>query len=264
MFLLKKSKKRRRSSQSANKVKPEKSQKIKWKTRSILVTPTYTTKIISFIPKVGYLILLLSLLDYILLLISPQFFNPNWELNTMGRIVEYVWAPLIAFLMIFVRTPEQKISGLERKLLLWLSRSLLLISIIYFLFIPLIISNTIRLQQKSYTQYSAVVDQQKKQVTSLENQLNQLSEQQLKNNLSRSPLVKPGDSPQVIRETLLSRLQQEETKSLSKVEKLYTNQKNNMLKNSIKWALGSLFSGLVFLAFWNATDWIRKREETAS
>ena len=64
------------------------------------------------IPKVGYLILLLSFLDYILLLMPPQFLNPNWELNTMGRIIEYVWAPLIAFLMIFVRLPEQKISRL--------------------------------------------------------------------------------------------------------------------------------------------------------
>ena len=264
MFLLKKSKKKYPSSQDAEKFQAEEYQKINRKLRSIIVDPEYTTKIIDLIPKVGYLILLLSFLDYILLLIPPQFLNPNWELNTMGRIVEYVWAPLIAFLMIFVRPPEQKIPGLERKLLLWLSRSLLLIAIIYFLFIPLIISNTIRLQQKSYTQYSVVVDQQKNQVDSLEKKLNQLSEQQIKNNLSRSPFVKPGDSPQVTRETLLSRLEEEEIKSLSKIEKLYAKQKENMLKNSFKWALSSLFSGLVFLGFWKATEWTRKIEEMPS
>jgi Na+-driven multidrug efflux pump len=79
------------------------------------------------------------------MLIPPHLFNPAWELNIIGHLIESVWASILGFLLILFRMPEQKIYTREFKRLSLVSKLALFVAIIYFLLIPLIISDTARI-----------------------------------------------------------------------------------------------------------------------
>jgi hypothetical protein len=102
-------------------------------------------KIGNTISLAGYIILLLTLIHYLLMLIPPHLFNPAWELNIIGHLIESVWASILGFLLILFRMPEQKIYTGEFKRLSLVSKLALFVAIIYFLLIPLIISDTARI-----------------------------------------------------------------------------------------------------------------------
>jgi hypothetical protein len=206
----------------------------------------------------GYFILALLFLDYVFLLIPPQFLNPSWELNVIGHLVENVWAPLLGFLLVFYRKAEEPIKVQELRLLGWLSRLILVMAIFYLLAVPLTISNTIRIQQKNFSQFSAQVDQQRNQVTQIEQQLNQMPEDKLKQFLSQSSSAPPTDSPATIREKLLGKLKQEQTTSLKQAKAAYNQQKLSFIKTSVKWGIGALLSGVMLILVWRYTEWARK------
>jgi hypothetical protein len=210
------------------------------------------------LPLAGYFILALIFLDYLFLLIPPQFFNPSWELNVIGHLVENVWAPLLGFLLVFTRKSEEPIKLQEVRLLAWLSRLVLLMAIFYLLAVPLTISNTIRIQQKNFSQFSAQVDQQRNQVTQIEEQINQMPEDNLKQFMSQFPSASATDSSATIKEKLLSQLKQEQTTSLKQAKAAYNRQKLSFFKTSVKWGIGTLLSGIMLILVWRYTEWARK------
>ena len=65
------------------------------KTKSILTNELIEKQSYTFVALVGYVILGLIFFDYIHLLIPPKFFNPNWEIETIGRIIETIWILLL-------------------------------------------------------------------------------------------------------------------------------------------------------------------------
>ena len=96
--------------------------------------------------KLGYGLLIVSIIDFIFLLIPPQFLNPVWEYKVIGDIVKLVPLPMFALLLIFVgeRTNRKQIEKLPLKILSWFS---LVIAIFFFLLLPLIITDYVRIDQ---------------------------------------------------------------------------------------------------------------------
>ena len=147
MILSKSSSKKRNSKNKNRKSKSFRSPRI------IQVATEKLERSSKMLPWIGYFILVLIFLDYVFLLIPPRFLNPTWELNIIGHLVENVWAPLLGFALVFIHR-ENNFKELELKILSWLSRLMLLMAIIYFLSAPLILSNTIKIQQKNFTRNS--------------------------------------------------------------------------------------------------------------
>lgn len=210
---------------------------------------------------IGYFILGLTFLDYVFLLMPPRFLDPTWELNIIGNLVENVWAPLLGFALVFVRQ-ENGFKKLELKLLSWLSRLMLLMAIIYFLSAPLIISNTIKLQQKSFSELKTQLETQKNQVAQFKKQLSQIPDRQLENYLKQnkskaSSSLKNSSSDRLL-EKAFDQVEQEQIKSSEQIKAAYKKQKFSLIQQSLKWCMGTLFSGAIFLVFWRHTEWARK------
>jgi large-conductance mechanosensitive channel len=226
--------------------------------RAIELAPEIIQKISNLIPIAGYLLLTLTFLDYLALLIPLQFFNPNWELNIIGQLVESVWAPILGFLLVFYRLPPHKIRAKKLKLMSIVSWLILLLAIVYFLSIPLIISDTFRINQINFAQVTQQADQQKTQVAEMKQQLSNLSDNQVTNIFAKSPLVSPKDSSETMKGKLLTKLEQEQSSNLNKATTVYQQQKQSLFKNSFKWIIGAFLSGCFFITFWKSTDWTRK------
>jgi hypothetical protein len=216
-------------------------------------------KFVGVINLSGYLLLTLTLLDYSMLIFPLQLFDPTWELNIIGQFVESVWAILLGFLLIFFRLPKQKIKSGELKLLTLMSWLLLLTATIYCLSVPLIISDTVRLDRQNFSQLNVRVKQQEDKIAALVKELEAISDEQLTKAVARSPLISPTDSSDTIRKKLFAQLQKEKQNSINEARLTYQQQKNNLFKTSAKWAIGSLLSGLVLIAIWHNTKWSNKK-----
>ena len=213
------------------------------------------------LPRIGYFILVLTFLDYVFLLIPSHFLNPTWELNIIGHLVENVWAPLLGFALVFIRR-ENGFKELELKLLSWLSRLMLLMAIIYFLSAPLILSNTIKIQQKSFSSLKNQLETQRNQVAQFKKQLSQIPDEQLANYLRQSQSQQSSSTKSRSSSTLLqqafNKVEQEQIKSAEQIKTAYKKQKFSLIKKSLKWCMGTLFSGAILLVFWRHTEWARK------
>jgi hypothetical protein len=242
---------------SVSKAASRKRKKNSW----VQVSPEQSKEAILLLPFIGYLLLALTCLDYVFLLIPLNLFNSTWELNTIGGLVENVWAPLLGFLLIFYRPAGTKIKLREIKFLTWLSRLLLLLTVMYFLAVPLIISNTIRIEKSYFSQFNLEVEQQKTKVDVLEKQLNQLGEEELKAFYQQSQSQQTSalsiDSNLPLRQQLLNQLHHEQEQSFKQVETAYKQQKANLLKKSVKWGIGTIISGILFMFLWKYSRWTR-------
>ena len=90
----------------------------------------------SLLHIIGYIFLIFAVLDYLIILIPPQFTNSVWEFQTMGQLVERSAIPLIGLVLVFYR-PEQAVDRWELRLLKLISWLCLLIGIFYLMMLPL-------------------------------------------------------------------------------------------------------------------------------
>lgn len=231
------------------------------KSRTIEIATAKLEHSSNMLPIIGYFLLGLIFLDYVFLLIPPHFLNPTWEIQVIGHFVENVWAPLLGFSLVFIRK-NNNFKSLELRLLSWLSRLILLMAIMYFLFAPLLISNTIKIQNKSFSQLKTKLEMQRTQVAQFKTKLGQIPEEQLANYLkqsqSQSSSATTGGASGTLWEQTVSKVEEEHTKSTEQIKKTYKKQKIALFKRNLKWCIGTLLSGAIFLLFWRHTEWARK------
>lgn len=258
MTLSKSSSKRRKSKNRNRKPRSSRSSR---SSRIIQVDKEKLARSSKMLPWIGYFILALTFLDYVFLLIPPRFLDPTWELNIIGHLVENVWAPLLGFALVYIRQ-ENGFKQRELKLLSWLSRLMLLMAIIYFLSAPLIISNTIKIQQKNFSSLKTQLETQKNQVARFKKQLGQISDEQLANYLQQKQAQKSSSNKKSASGTLLqqalSKVEKEEIQSTQQIKTAHKKQKLSLMKRSLKWCIGTLFAAAMLFFFWRHTEWARK------
>ncbi|MEB3282884.1 MAG: HpsJ family protein [Lyngbya sp.] len=228
----------------------------------------FSSSLLQTIPPlrwVGYTLLILTLIDLIVLLIPPQFTNPVWEFQTMGAIVERVAVPLIGFVLVFYGEQNLRPKW-ERPLLKFLSLLTLLFGIVLLLFLPLGVINTFRINQQSDSQINTQVEQRITQIQQVQQQLEQATtEEQMENLLSRldtqgrTPEIQSAQELEEIKNQLSNFISRTESTTKTEAEATRKNRRILLLKNSIKWNLGALISGVLFIAIWKATAWTRQR-----
>ena len=211
---------------------------------------------------VGYGLLVFSLFDYLHIVIPPQFTNFVWEFQTIGALVEHVATALLGLAIIFYR-PQGYVTELERKLLGCLSWVSLLLGIIYLLMLPLGITDTWRLYRATEAQVSAQISQQIQPLQQLQAKLNQAkTDEQLKQvlaSLTPENRIPEIQQPQKVRDTVLTKISQSQQNIKKQAQAVGANQKKALLKDSVKWNLGALIAGSLFIVIWYLTGWARSR-----
>lgn len=227
------------------------------KAKSILTDELIEHQSYAFVSLVGYVIVGLIFFDYIHLLIPPQLFNPNWEIETIGRIIETIWILLLGFMLIFFRTQQRSIKLGELRILSFLSWATLIIAIACFLAAPLLISNAIRINQANKAQINAQLTSQNTRVEKVFTQINQASEQELsavlKNNQNQSSL----DSTKEIKQQLIDVIQQKKHTASEQLNQSLRSKQVKLFKTTFKWVLGAIISGIAFVTVWRYTSWAR-------
>ena len=212
---------------------------------------------------IGYGFLLLALIDFVELIVPPNFMNPAWEFQTFGAIVERVAVLLIGFGLVFFGEKNGRAKG-EFPLLRGLSWLVLILAIAFFLMIPLGVVNTIRLDRQYKQQVTAQVQRGKNQIQQIQQQLAGISTPEemtsFLNRLDRagrSPAIANSQQLQEVKEQLVTSLAQGETAFNTQARELQANQRVNLLKKSVKWNLGALIAGMLLLCVWQGTRWAR-------
>jgi hypothetical protein len=201
---------------------------------------------------IGYGLLLLALFDLITILLPLRLMNPLWQFQTMGAIVERVAVPLLGLVLVFFgeekfRTPiEQKLL----KILPWLC---LLVGVLFFLLIPLGVVNTLQVKAINSTQLNNQYDQQKAQFARVERQLNQIKDQQLENFIKSQGRSLDGQTPQQAKEQFLAKINRDKQQVQAQFEQAKAERRITLIKNSLKWNLGALVAGILFIYVWHLT-----------
>ncbi len=204
----------------------------------------------------GYGLLLLSLLDWAVIILPPQFMNPAWEFQTIGALVERVPVPLIGLVLVLFGEFQQRsrwempvVKGLS-----WLSFGL---GILFLIMVPLGIIDTGRLNEQSSNQLSAAYQQQLGQVQQIEERLNQVDEGEINQFLQKRGLDQGELTPDDVREQALAELNTAKGRGQIQLDAAKDQRWRVLLENSIKWNLGAAISSACFLYIWRVSRWAR-------
>ena len=209
----------------------------------------------------GYSLLVFALINYIYILTPLHFTDPVWELQTIGVLVDHIIAPLLGLMFVFYRQ-QSYIKKLEKNILGLLSWVSLLVGVLYLLMLPLGVADTWRIYYANDAQISALVSQQSQQFQPIKEKLNQATTNEQIEKLISSPQGRPPQlkNPQALKDQLLSGISEAEQKINIQADNLQTSQRQNLIKDCVKWNLGALLAGTVFIRIWHLTDWARIRE----
>lgn len=208
---------------------------------------------LAIIRVIGYVLLVFSFLEFIDTIIPPRFTNPGWEFQTVGRLVESTPIVLLAFGLIYAgreigRNPKERFI---LPILPWLA---LIIGVLYLLTIPATILNTTRLLRLN-NQQMVQVEEQKTRVsevkTNLEKTKTQADLEKLLQDLGNQNPVPQLDSSQLeeIKTNLGNVVQGGENQLNTQIEQLKL-ARLDLQKKSVKWSLGGLLSGVLFIYIW--------------
>ncbi len=218
---------------------------------------------------VGYGLLIFFLVDIIEIFHAPRFMNPAWELETLGKLTERIAVPLIGFGLVFLGGLDKR-GDLERSWVKFLSWVTLLAAIIFFLWVPLGIVDTIRINRAMQSQITTQLDKQTEQaegqVTVIKQELDKVaSPEDLKaflNKLNLKGQAQEVEDPQQVApiKTQISAMLDNRISNLDvQAQTALTTQRTTLIKRSLKWNLNSLVSSALFYCFWRGTRWARRQ-----
>lgn len=209
----------------------------------------------------GYGLLVFALLDYIHIVIPPRFTDPSWEFQTIGALVEHAAIPLLGLIFIFYRH-DGYMGKREKKLLKFLTWISLIVGLLYLLMVPLGIIDSGRIYYANDAQIAAQVSQRSQQFQLIKEKLNQATTDEQFKKLVAS-LTPKGRSfevknPQAFKTQVLAQVSQAKQNMQLQADWARSNQLQGLVKNSVKWNLGALVSGTLFIGIWHLTRWVRQ------
>ncbi|MEM9007749.1 MAG: HpsJ family protein [Cyanobacteria bacterium P01_F01_bin.86] len=209
----------------------------------------------------GYGLLMLGLIDLAEILLPPVLTNPNWEFQAFGQIIERVPVPLIGLGLVFIGGTEER-SQLENTVVRVLSWLTLVAGILYFLLVPLGIVNTLRIDGQNRTQIATQKDEVRQQIEEAKNQLAGIQTtddlQVLVSAISgqAAPSLE-ADQVDEVKDQISTSIAQNEAALENQAREELLSQRRNLIEKSVKWNLGSLIAGALYLLIWRSTAWAR-------
>ncbi|MGB7414768.1 MAG: HpsJ family protein [Thermosynechococcaceae cyanobacterium] len=198
----------------------------------------------------GYVLLALAALDIVAVVFPTDFFNPEWEFKTIGSLVERVPVPLIGLALVFYGGLRYR-RPLEKLCLRPFALLAIIAGIGYLLLVPLSISNSFRVNKLNHDQQTQQLEQQLSRFGRLEQQLSSASPEQLVSIMAQLNLpVSAGNQDlEAQRAKAFSQVKKTQEATFQQSQAQRKLQKQQHLKNSVKWVLGALLSGtcLIYL-----------------
>lgn len=210
----------------------------------------------------GYGLLLLAFFDFMEIIFSFNLMNSGKIMEVFGQFIERIPVPLIGLVLVSYggKTVRYKI---EESILLVLSWLSLLIAISLFLLMPLSIADTIHTDRFNGMEFDNQKTAKIAEVELIEKNLEQVTTQvEVRNLLSYFE-----DVPEEISESSQSYITQEEAGNIidsgkkniiKEINIAKTQQRQMLIKSSVKWNLGALISGALFILIWQGTSWMRE------
>jgi hypothetical protein len=198
---------------------------------------------------VGYILLLLAIVDAVDSLIPPEFMNPSWEFATIGKFVERSPVSLIGLGLVFYRGKQFR-RRLERSLLKPICAVAIGVGILYCLTIPLTLGDGMRLQEQAVEQAGQAKSQQLTQLKTLEKSIQTASMAQLQRlatTIDAQKVLGLPTSEPALRADLISRLQIVKDNTLQQSSAAAGKQQLTLRKTVAKWVIGALLSGIGFI-----------------
>ena len=212
---------------------------------------------------IGYFLLVLALFDLVEKLVPLRLMNPAWEFQTLGVLVERVPIPLLGLVLAFYGERNWR-SRWELPLLKFLSWLALLLGVAFLLLVPVGISNTVRIERQNSQRLTAQVDQQMTRIQQVEDVLERAKTpaemEALISRLDRqgrSPNIKDSQQLEQVKEQLSDSIAKGEERMIEQAEATRSSQRLGLWKSSVKWNLGALVSGVLFIGIWRGTRWAR-------
>lgn len=213
---------------------------------------------------VGYGLLVLFLFDLAAITYPPQFMNPTWEFQFIGQMVERAPVPLLGFVLVFVGEKILRPTW-ERPFVRFLSWLTLIVSLAFFLMVPLGIVNTVRLVRSNQTQIQTQVDEATEQIEATNEQLNQVTTpaemEVLLRSLDQNANVAIPDTQamEAVREEVSASLENTAQRLQIEAQESVRGRRNQLVRSAVKWNLGALVIAALFLTLWKGTRWARVR-----
>ena len=227
---------------------------------SSFVNKLLNSQSIALARKLGYGLLIISLIDFIFIFIPPQFLNPVWEYKIIGDIIKLVPLPMFALLLIFVgeRTNRRPLEKLPLKILSWMT---LVTAIFFFLLLPLIITDYVRIDRFNNSQISNEINLQKRKLTATLEQVAQLNAQQIEDLIPKrednGTIGSIPETPEEARENIVNNIERAKSQADERATNARKNVTLNLTKNSVKLFLQSLLAAVLYLLLWTSTKWAR-------
>ncbi len=203
----------------------------------------------SLLALVGYSLLGLTLFDVVDIIFPPHFLDPVWEFQALGNIIERVPIPLLALGLILYGEKNNA----QVKLL---SRFCLVLGLIFFLMVPLTISDTLQVKQQNEQQISGQFSQQAMQIQEVKTLINAATTEQELDNIQKRLNIQGSNlnrNPEEFKKQLLGKLAQAENELNPQAEAAKRKMHFELLKKSIKWILTAVIAGVVFIIMWLKT-----------
>lgn len=221
---------------------------------------SYTIKdksgFLSLLNWFGYLLLLISTLDYVLILYPPDLLNPNWEMQAFTQMVNQAWLILLALLLIFLPN-NRELWYLEIIVLRNLRKLVLLSGALFILLIPLGLLNTQRIHQQNVSIIQEKIARQE-QLTNLEQTLKtqEIPAPQLQR-IRQSLELKTTSQSGKIKEVLIQTIKQRQEKLKAEIKQNKSDRFRELIRNLLRTHLGALLIGVFLIRLWWETRWLK-------
>lgn len=209
---------------------------------------------------VGYGLLILWLFDLAEVLYPLQLLNAAWSFQVFGQFVERIGVLLISLCFIFFGEHKAR-TNWELPIVRVLSWLTLVAAIAYFLMIPLGIGNTIRIARQTDQQISLQLQENIEQLRQLEQEVSTYSDPKKLEQFIEigERFVKRSDAKSLsiseLREEANTQIKQQKNEIKLQAQVARRQRKVNLLKRSLKWNLGALFSSILLLLIWGNNSW---------
>jgi hypothetical protein len=227
------------------------------------------SNIIGIMPVIGYGILFASLADFLNVLFPLQLFNPVWELQTIGGLIDQSWALLIGMGFICSRyfAENQKDTRLIEFLFLKFLRWFFLVLAILYLFLaPLVVLNSFRMTTQIRQQAAQQQNTQIRQIDRIQNQSGKITNPAQLRALAQSINIDKDDVARLSDEQLPASIQQQLSTVKSQIEKetaiARRNQLQKLWQNSMRMIFSQVLLAFTFIFIWSKFGRLGKLDMT--
>ena len=126
------------------------------------------------------------------------------------------------------------------------------------LLIPIAVSNANRINIANVEQATAQYAQQQEQAAVIEQRLNEAEPSELASFLASQGQPTEGRTPNEVKETVLSELALDRQQAKSQFELTKAERQRDLLSDALKWSVGAVISGILFIYLWVLTGRCRE------